>query len=84
MCLAVPGQVRSVEQIGDNLLGSVDFGGVTRSVFLDFTPEAGPGDYVMVHVGFSISQVDEEEARENWRLLERLGLLEEPEAGGGP
>jgi hydrogenase expression/formation protein HypC len=84
MCLAVPGQVRSVEQIGDNIVGKVDFGGVLRSILLDFTPEAAPGDYVMVHVGFAISQVDEREAQESYELLERLGLLDEPEGGGGP
>lgn len=80
MCLAVPGKVSSVEQLGENRVGKVDFGGVTRSVFLDFVPEATRGDYVMVHVGFAISRVDEAEAKENYQLLERLGFLDEPEA----
>jgi hydrogenase expression/formation protein HypC len=70
-----------VEQLGENRVGKVDFGGVKRSVFLDFVPEAHEGDYVMVHVGFAISRIDETEAQENYQLLERLGLLDEPESG---
>lgn len=62
MCLAVPGQVLSIE--GDALrTATVSFGGVTKSVSLALVPEAGVGDYVIVHVGFAISKLDEEAAR---------------------
>ncbi len=58
-------------------LARVQFGGVTREAWLDYVPEAGPGDYVMVHVGFAISKVDPEEARRTYELLEQMGMLEE-------
>jgi hydrogenase expression/formation protein HypC len=76
MCLAVPGKLVETETIGDNRLGQVQFGGIKRSVFLDFVPEAQVGDYVLVHVGFAISRLDEEEARRTYELLERIGMLE--------
>jgi len=77
MCLAVPGKIVSVEEIGGNRVGKVEFGGVTREAFLDFVPEAGMGDYVLVHVGFAISKVDEEEAARTYEMLEQMGMLEE-------
>jgi hydrogenase expression/formation protein HypC len=58
-------------------LGRVQFGGIIRSVALDFVPEAIVGDYVMVHVGFAISKVDAEEADRTYRLLAEMGVLEE-------
>ncbi len=62
MCLAVPGQVLKIED--DQLrTATVSFGGVTKSVSLALVPEAGIGDYVIVHVGFAISKLDEEAAR---------------------
>jgi len=54
----------------------VQFGGIVRSVRLDFVPEAVVGDYVMVHVGFAISQVDEAEAERTYELLREMGALE--------
>jgi len=77
MCLAVPGKIVSVEEIGGNRVGKVEFGGVTREAFLDFVPEAVLGDYVLVHVGFAISRVDREEAARTYEILEQMGLLEE-------
>jgi len=77
MCLAVPGKIVSVEEIGGNRVGKVQFGGVTRDALLDFVPEAGTGDYVLVHVGFAISKVDEEEAARTYELLEQMGMLED-------
>jgi hydrogenase expression/formation protein HypC len=58
-------------------VGKVQFGGITRDAFLDFVPEAGTGDYVMVHVGFAISKVDEEEAAKTYEILEQMGRLED-------
>jgi len=75
MCLAVPGKVLEARDVGPNRIAKVGFGGVTRQVFLDFVPEAGVGDYVMVHVGFAISKIDEEEARRTYELLEEMGAF---------
>lgn len=71
MCLAVPGQVLKIE---DDILrtATVSFGGVTKSVSLALVPEAGEGDYVIVHVGFAISKLDEEAAR---RTLETYAAM---------
>ncbi|HMS83870.1 MAG TPA: HypC/HybG/HupF family hydrogenase formation chaperone [Nitrospira sp.] len=75
MCLAVPGQVQNIED--DPLrTATVSFGGVTKSVSLALVPEARVGDYVIVHVGFAISKLDEEAAR---RTLETYAEL----AGSG-
>ncbi len=76
MCLAVPGKLLEAQLIGDNRIGVVEFGGIKRSVFLDFVPEAQSGDYVLVHVGFAISRLDEQEAHRTYELLERIGMLE--------
>jgi len=76
MCLAVPGKLISAEEIGDNRLGMVDLGGQQRQVFLDFIPEARVGEYVLVHAGFAISRLDEEEAEQTYHLLERIGMIE--------
>ena len=71
MCLAIPGQVLSIED--DTLrTASVSFGGVTKSVSLALVPEAGVGDYVIVHVGFAISKLDEEAARRALELMAEL------------
>ncbi len=84
MCLAVPGQVISVE--GDdelNRVGRVSFDGVVKEVSLACVPEARPGDYVIVHVGFALSVVDEQEARAIFDTLRQMGDLAElePERG---
>ncbi len=66
MCLGIPGQV--LERLDDGL-AKVDFSGVRREVSVVFTPEAGPGDWVLVHVGFALAQIDEDEARATLQLL---------------
>jgi hydrogenase expression/formation protein HypC len=77
MCLAVPGRILSIA--GDDVLrsGRVGFGGVTKQVNLAYVPEAKVGDYVLVHVGFAISVVDEEEATRTFAYLREMGDLEE-------
>jgi hydrogenase expression/formation protein HypC len=73
MCLAVPGRIRSIS--GDDPLtrmGKVDFGGVIKEIALAYVPDAGVGDYVLVHVGFAISKVDEKEAAETLDLLREI------------
>jgi len=77
MCLAIPGKILSDEDLGFARTARVQFGGIVRQVRLDFVPEAAPGDYVLVHVGFAISKIDEEEARRTYQLLAEMGALEE-------
>ena len=78
MCLAVPGKIMSVS--GDDPLirmAKVSFGGVVKEVSLAYVPEAGEGDYVIVHAGFAISQVDEAEAAITLEILRQMGELAE-------
>ncbi len=80
MCLAVPGKVLAIE--GDDpafLRGQVDFSGVRREVSFAFTPEAQPGDYVLVHAGFALTVVDQAEALATLEELRRLGEAVEPQ-----
>jgi len=82
MCLAVPGRVVEITQDGLMRMAKVDFSGVTREVCLAYVPEAQEGDYVIVHVGFAISLLDEEEALETLRLMADVGLVETgPDSG---
>lgn len=76
MCLAIPGKILEIQQVGEIRAARVQFGGIVRQVSLDFVPEAGLGDYVMVHVGFAISRVDAEEAERTYKLLQEMGMLE--------
>ena len=76
MCLAIPGKVLSSEDLGFARVGRVEFGGIVRQVRLDFVPEAAAGDFVMVHVGFAISKVDEAEAKRTYEALAEMGMLE--------
>ncbi len=78
MCLAVPGKIISIQ--GDEALsrtGRVSFGGVVKEVSLAYVPEAEIGDYVIVHVGFALSKVDEIEAARVFDYLEKMGELGE-------
>ena len=80
MCLAIPGQIESIE--GDEPLGRtgrVNFGGVLKQVSLAYVPEAKVGDYVIVHVGFALSIVDEAEANSVFDYLRQMGELAELE-----
>lgn len=76
MCLAIPGKIISIGMENDLRIGRVQFGGVVQPVSLDFVPDASIGDYVMVHVGFAISQVDEKEAELIYLALQQMGMLE--------
>lgn len=78
MCLAVPGVVVEIAGEGELRMGRVDFSGVKRQVCLAYVPEARLGDYVLVHVGFALSVVDEQAALETLRALAELGLDETP------
>jgi hydrogenase expression/formation protein HypC len=82
MCLAVPGKIEAImDDCGDQLRrAKVDFGGVKKEISLAFTPEARLGDYVLVHVGFALSVVDEQEARKIFESLKEMAELEDAEA----
>jgi hydrogenase expression/formation protein HypC len=79
MCLAVPGRVVEIIDGRDIAfrVGKVDFGGIRKEVNLAYTPEAEVGKYVLVHVGFAISVIDEEEAQRVFKYLEELGAVRE-------
>ena len=88
MCLAIPGKIESLS--GDDPItrvGRVNFGGVIKEASLAYVPEARIGDYVIVHAGFALSKVDEDEAHkvfEYLKQMEELGELEDRAAGSPP
>jgi len=77
VCLAIPGKILTSDDSGLVRTARVLFGGTVRQVRLDFVPEASVGDYVLVHVGFAISKIDEQEAQRTYQLLAAMGALEE-------
>jgi hydrogenase expression/formation protein HypC len=77
MCLAIPGKVTEVYEQQGMRMAKVQFGGITREACLEYVPETRAGQYVLVHVGFAISTVDEEEAKRTYELLEQMEQLEE-------
>ncbi|MCX8197913.1 MAG: HypC/HybG/HupF family hydrogenase formation chaperone [Candidatus Micrarchaeota archaeon] len=84
MCLAIPGKLLSIaEGNSKNRTGKVSFGGIIKEVSLLCCPEAKVGDYVLVHVGFAISTIDEEEARKVFAHLKRMDELRELEEANG-
>ena len=83
MCLAVPGKIVGIfeDDPPEVRRGKVDFSGVQKEICLAFTPEATIGDYVLVHVGFALSVVDEAEAQRIFETLDEMALLDEAEGG---
>lgn len=80
MCLGVPGKVTRIEENPLGMtMGRVEFGGITKDVCLAYVPEVKIGDYVIVHVGFAISIVDEEQANAVFEYLKQVGDLEDPD-----
>lgn len=78
MCLAVPGRVVSIEGSDPAFLGGcVDFCGIRKTVSFAFTPTVEVGDYVLVHVGFALTQIDQEEASRTYSYLAQIGALKE-------
>ena len=77
MCLGIPGKIVEVYETNGLRMGKVDFGGVTREACLDYVPEAGMGDYTIIHVGFAISKISEEEAQETLQILREIADFEE-------
>ena len=72
MCLGIPGKVLETYQEHDVLMGKVDFGGVFKEICLACTPDVLPGKYVIVHVGFALQVIDEEEARQVFAFLKQM------------
>jgi len=78
MCLGVPGKVVEILQDPTGMnMGKVSFGGIVKEVCLAYTPDVEAGDYVVVHVGFAISSIDESEAEKVFAYLREMGELEE-------
>ena len=78
MCLGIPGRIVEIHDDHGIAMGTVDFGGVRRSVCLAYVaPDITPGDYAIVHVGFAISKVSEAEAKRTYALLEEMSQLDE-------
>jgi hydrogenase expression/formation protein HypC len=76
MCLAIPGEIVEVMERHGMRFARVEFGGLSREVCLEYQPESGVGDFVLVHVGFAIATIDRDEAARQWEILRELG--EEP------
>lgn len=72
MCLAVPGKLVELYQEHDVRMGKIDFGGVLKSACLEHVPDAQPGDYLIVHVGFALSRIDEAEAHRIFEFLKEM------------
>jgi hydrogenase expression/formation protein HypC len=77
MCLAVPGKIVDVWEEQGTRMATVDFDGIRKEICLAYLPDAGLGDYAIVHVGFAISKVDEASARETLQMFRDLGILDE-------
>lgn len=77
MCLGTPGKVVEINREQGLLMGKVDFGGVFKQVCLEHVPEIAVGEYALVHVGFAITQIDEEEARQIFEFLRGMDELSE-------
>jgi hydrogenase expression/formation protein HypC len=83
MCLAVPGKILRISGEDFSRMARVNFGGIVKEVSLAYVPEAQDGDYILTHVGFAISVVDEAEALRTFEVLKQMGELDEldPKAG---
>jgi len=74
MCLAVPGKITSIDESNPDLrMAKVNFNGVTKDICIEWLPDVNIGDYVLVHVGFALNKIDEEDAEETLRILKEMG-----------
>lgn len=83
MCLGIPGKIIELYEANGLIMGKVDFGGVTREACLAYVPEARVGDFTLIHVGFALSIISEQEARETLELIQQIADLNseiEPES----
>lgn len=77
MCLGIPGKIVEIYQSNGLKMGKIDFGGVSREACLAYVPEAQIGDYALIHVGFALNLISEEEAQETLELLHQIADIEE-------
>jgi hydrogenase expression/formation protein HypC len=78
MCLAIPGKVLAIDRTIDPLMGKVSFGGIQKNVCLELVSDVKVGEYVIVHVGFALSKMDEAEAMITLKMFEEIdGALDE-------
>jgi hydrogenase expression/formation protein HypC len=78
MCLGIPGRITEMHDENGVAMGTIDFGGVRRSVCLAYVADqVAPGDYAVIHVGFAIAKVSEDEAKRTYALLEEMSQLDE-------
>jgi hydrogenase expression/formation protein HypC len=77
MCLGIPGKVVETYREHDVLMGKIDFNGVAKRVCLEHVPGVQPGQYVLVHVGFALSAIDEDEAMRVFTFLKEMSQLDE-------
>lgn len=77
MCLGIPGMIKEIYERDGFQMGKVDFGGIVKEICLAYVPEAKVGDYALIHVGFAISLMDEEEALETLQLIKEIGEFEQ-------
>lgn len=75
MCLAIPGKIVEIDRDSNPIMGKVNFGGINKEVCLELVPEAKLNDYVIVHVGFAISIIDEKEALETLKMIDEMDKL---------
>jgi len=75
MCLAIPGKVLEIDRTTQPTMGTVSFAGIQKRVCIEWVPEVKVGDYVLVHVGFALNTIDEQEALETLKLLSEMGDL---------
>src|SRR3990172_7964788 len=82
MCLGVPGKIVEIYQVDGLAMGKVDFGGVVREACLEYVPNAKVGDYTLIHVGFALNLISEQEAMETLAMLDEIASLrgEDPSA----
>ncbi len=83
MCLAIPGKISALHESFGVPMAKVDFGGITREACISYLPDSRIGDYVLVHVGFAITKVDEEEAARTYQYLAEMDQLSELQSEEG-
>ncbi len=85
MCLAIPGKLIEIRPDPSGIkMGKANFGGIVKQICLEYTPEAEVGQYILVHVGFALSTIDEADAQRTYDLLKELGGLDELEIAEVP
>jgi len=77
MCLALPGKVMTIDRLSKPTMGKVSFGGIRKDICLEYVPDVKIGDYIIAHVGFAISTMDEEEANKTLELFDEINRTED-------